>query len=764
VKISIEENKIVKTLKLGHHYKNVSHVIHSGKNLFSVGDDYLVNMYDSSGKFLKKTAKLAAPISSLSVSPDGNLVMVGEENTGKVYFISPVEKSIISQNQIFNNTLFASTFFENKNGLFAICAGGNSHEIQVINPSSAKLIKHISGASILMSNLLFKDQKLYFSNHQNSHSLNEFLDFNTFKMGLNHSNLSHSTLTNYKVINPYEINFQKVIIKTTKEQGRILSCFKDADIYYVGTDYFLLVYSSEGKFLYKINEHIRGIRAITMAEFGDQKYLVTSGEDALIKFFKLKDDTVEPIAAFNLYINIDRQWVMWSNSGYFVASEDGAKLIGFQRNEQVEKSQFTTLDKFFDILFKPFELNQSLHTGYSIEQILTDKNERVVDLGEIKGESYVLLDDFYTRKNIDKKEYIVYPKPINNGFISSETEIELQLTAIDGGAGIKEINVMCNGKLIVLDNSIPNTSTLEKVKRNYTINLIPGKNHIEVFAVNYQKRSSFKQTLEIECKAEFKASTNLYALMIGINEYKNPKNNLNYARDDAQSVKTKLSEVANGIFNKIYIESLLDEKATKENIITALNDIVAKSNPNDVFVLYYAGHGVMNTDNNDAEYYLVPHDVIHLHDSEDNLQKLAFSASELKMYLSKIKAQKQLILLDACHSGGALKTLSSNRGAPEEKAIFQLARSSGIVLISASETEQFATEFKSLGHGVFTYTLLEALEGKADGSEGDKKITVNEIKVYMEDHVPIYSQKFGGKFQYPTGFSSGQDFPIGVVK
>ena len=52
----------------------------------------------------------------------------------------------------------------------------------------------------------------------------------------------------------------------------------------------------------------------------------------------------------------------------------------------------------------------------------------------------------------------------------------------------------------------------------------------------------------------------------------------------------------------------------------------------------------------------------------ENFKKLAVSASEIKMYLSKIKAQKQLILLDACHSGGALKTLSSTRGAPEEKA------------------------------------------------------------------------------------------------
>ena len=95
-------------------------------------------------------------------------------------------------------------------------------------------------------------------------------------------------------------------------------------------------------------------------------------------------------------------------------------------------------------------------------------------------------------------------------------------------------------------------------------------------------------------------------------------------------------------------------------------------------------------------------------------------------------------------------------------AIIQLARSSGTVLLSASGTQQFAVEFEQLGHGVFTYSLLEALDGKADGGSRDNKITVNELKAYMEDRVPELSQKYGGSAQYPTGFSSGQDFPVSI--
>ncbi|MDX1462954.1 MAG: caspase family protein, partial [Marinirhabdus sp.] len=126
-----------------------------------------------------------------------------------------------------------------------------------------------------------------------------------------------------------------------------------------------------------------------------------------------------------------------------------------------------------------------------------------------------------------------------------------------------------------------------------------------------------------------------------------------------------------------------------------------------------------------------------------------------------IPAQKQLFILDACQSAGALNTVAL-RGAAEEKAIAQLARSTGTHWLTASGSEQFATEFDELGHGVFTYALLEALSGKADS--GDNRITVNEIKAYIESRVPEISQQYKGSPQYPSSFGFGQDFPVSIKK
>ncbi|MBU1626033.1 caspase family protein, partial [bacterium] len=141
----------------------------------------------------------------------------------------------------------------------------------------------------------------------------------------------------------------------------------------------------------------------------------------------------------------------------------------------------------------------------------------------------------------------------------------------------------------------------------------------------------------------------------------------------------------------------------------------------------------------------------------------AFSSVQLMDFSKNIKAQKQLFIFDACQSGGAVETFAG-RGAAEEKAIIQLARSSGMMLLAAAGSQQFATEFTEIGHGVFTYAILEALAGGADGGEKDKKITVKELSYYLEDRVPQLTEKFRGEAQYPTGYSSGQDFPVVIVK
>ena len=100
----------------------------------------------------------------------------------------------------------------------------------------------------------------------------------------------------------------------------------------------------------------------------------------------------------------------------------------------------------------------------------------------------------------------------------------------------------------------------------------------------------------------------------------------------------------------------------------------------------------------------------------------------------------------------------SFRGFEDRKALSQLSRATGVHVVAASSKDQFATEVKELGHGVFTYTLLEGLNGKAV-SRGET-ITVRKLMGYIEEELPELTRKYRQEAQYPVVDSRGMDSPL----
>lgn len=145
----------------------------------------------------------------------------------------------------------------------------------------------------------------------------------------------------------------------------------------------------------------------------------------------------------------------------------------------------------------------------------------------------------------------------------------------------------------------------------------------------------------------------------------------------------------------------------------------------------------------------------------ESLREHRISAAELLDMFAGLPANKQMHLVDACNSGAFLEGYGLY-GAAEENALAQLQRSAGIALFSASTDSQFAGEVKDLGHGLFTYALIQGLGGAAATKDG--KITAASLKSYIDDAVPQLSLRYRGSEQYPLAKMSGQDFPLGVQR
>lgn len=338
------------------------------------------------------------------------------------------------------------------------------------------------------------------------------------------------------------------------------------------------------------------------------------------------------------------------------------------------------------------------------------------------------------------------------------TQIELTINVSAPQYEIERYDLFLNDKLI-------RTNYEPSYNEKVVVDLLPEDNVFQLIAVDVKGVSSSPATVSarppeafIEAQLKRTAGRRLHILAVGIDDYTNPQHHLNYAVADATAVLERLQSLNTDIFDSVQTTLITNSDANKDGIMAAFARISSEATPQDTFIFYFAGHGVLSQE--DQNFYLVPQDALQIYGDGAGLKKSGISSQKLRELSSQVQARKQLFILDACNSAGALLAFKE-RGASQEKAIAQLARSTGTHWIAASSGDQFATEFAELGHGAFTYTLLQGLNGEADS--GDKRITINEIKAYVESMLPEVTKTYKGRPQYPASYGVGQDFPIALL-
>jgi WD40 repeat protein len=331
-------------------------------------------------------------------------------------------------------------------------------------------------------------------------------------------------------------------------------------------------------------------------------------------------------------------------------------------------------------------------------------------------------------------------------------QVQVIVEARDAGGGVDEVRLFQNGKVVGSDTR--GIFVQKKKVYKYEVSLVEGDNVFRATAFNKDRSESRPFELTVKSTAPAKQAT-LHLLAVGINNYKNAGLNLNFAAPDAKAMVAFFKREGPRLFRDVDTIELYDGDATHQNIMAALQTLKAKSKPEDVLVMYVAGHG----DNRESKWYFVPYEVTRP-ESDEDLTGKALASSELSDSLAKIPAQKVVLLLDACKSGSALVAF---RGLEERKALLQLARSSGVHVIAASARDQNSAEVTELGHGIFTYLLLKGLGGEAVLRSSDKLVTVLGLSSYLNEQLPEISKKYKAEAQVPVSDSRGMDFPLSLL-
>lgn len=246
-----------------------------------------------------------------------------------------------------------------------------------------------------------------------------------------------------------------------------------------------------------------------------------------------------------------------------------------------------------------------------------------------------------------------------------------------------------------------------------------------------------------------------WAVVIGVGRYESPDiPRLRYSVSDAEAIYDVLTGL--GGFEKEHVLLLTDrtqKKPTYHNVKWALGTFLARSaKKDDTVLIFFAGHGAPEVDQRGIERdglakYLVPSDA-----EPDDLYSTALPMDELQVIFGRIEAERIVAFLDSCYSGAAGgRTFSSKKTRAshlDDLFLERLTRSKGRAIITASRPAELSIELPELGHGIFTYFLVQGLKGEADMNR-DGIVTLQELYEYVDQQVAQKSRAVGGN-QHPV--------------
>ncbi len=206
---------------------------------------------------------------------------------------------------------------------------------------------------------------------------------------------------------------------------------------------------------------------------------------------------------------------------------------------------------------------------------------------------------------------------------------------------------------------------------------------------------------------------NKWALVVGISQFSDTRLSLQYTTKDAKDFASALTDPKVGRFPASNVHVLGETEVSTRRFKEELNWLARSAREEDLVVIFVATHGTSRKDDTAEVNYIVTSDTDLT--SQDSLFGSALAMVELSdIVRTRIKARRTVILLDTCHSGGAMAA-SKERAtgladfAPSSAVLDRIRQGVGRAILTSSQEEQFSYEGAPFQNGYFTHFLLEAL-------------------------------------------------------
>ena len=433
----------------------------------------------------------------------------------------------------------------------------------------------------------------------------------------------------------------------------------------------------------------------------------------------------------------ERDWAVVDPIGRFDASAGGMK-----RMQWLVGAEFVAFDQLKQRYFDPGLLGKVL--GFHGE-----KPREVETLGDVG----------------------LFPKVEFLGPIDASGKLKVRVT--DRGGGIGRVQVFVNGKELSADARGPTFAIQKDGSGTLEVSLkgVQARkgtpNPVRVVAWNKDGYLSSRGAVSMWSPEDLTPPTppSLHAIVIGISQYGSPQLELGFAAKDATDFARALQLAGQRLFGaeRTHITLLSSSSAAKDRQPTKAN--IAKAfaaarvaRPEDVLVVYLAGHGTAQRD----LYAYATRDAQSMDFGDPAVRALAaVTSDELVEWIRAVPAVHQALVLDTCAAGAAAKKMVEKRNVPSDqiRAIETLKDRTGFFVLMGAAADAVSYEASQYGQGLLTYALLQGMRGAALPDSG--AVDVARLFGYAADRVPELARHVGG-IQTPLVASpGGSSFPLG---
>jgi len=237
------------------------------------------------------------------------------------------------------------------------------------------------------------------------------------------------------------------------------------------------------------------------------------------------------------------------------------------------------------------------------------------------------------------------------------------------------------------------------------------------------------------------ANRNAYAIVIGIENYRQKLPKADFATADAKIMAEYLIKVMG--YSEENVVLLTNEKALQSDFTKYFEKWLHNNVEKDGTVfIYYSGHGAPDPKTGGA--YLVPYD-----GDPAFIAETGYSLKRMYDALGRLPAKDIVVALDSCFSGAGGRSVIAKGARPLVMNLHSnMAASSNMTILSASSGEQISSTYDEKGHGLFTYFMLKGIKNegvvKPDGS-----IRMDALFGYIKPQVERIARKQYNNEQTP---------------